>query len=592
LKRQREASVAARRQAGLGRLRTRAGDRCHRRAVATGCLIAWFSAGVFLGIMLAPAVSAQKRTELEEPGQVERRPVQEAPAEAGRSTRRRGLGSKSESKESSESKEGSDAEPERQPNEATTILPDSEAIDESIEQDDEPHPDEATSILPDSEAVDESIEQGDEAHPDEATTILPDSEAVDESIEAAKTPIEGGKAETKTSEPARRPDRQWSIRWQNAFIVERVDDPQYQFLFGGRIQNDWGIYAPDNDLENDFGGDGTGTKFRRARLYFQGQFFRHGFFKAEYDFANGSEGTEFSDVYMGLNLPKIGLIRVGYFKEPFSLEFQNSSNFISFNERSSSFAFTPARNSGIMMNGNFLIRDSTFAVAFMRRTDDLGEGFSNKEDYHLTARITGLPYFEDGGARLLHLEFGYSHQFADQDVGTRYDIGPANDFAPTLVDTGAALAVTDVDLFNFGLAVVEGSFSLQAEVTLSLPHGGISENPLFWGTYLELSWWLTGENRRYLRGRGVFSRVVPRGRFDPDKGQWGALEVATRYSWLDLSDHGIRGGTLGEWSLALNWVLFSNLRVSNNYVFSHTADREGFDSGVAHSWVTRFQIDF
>ncbi len=139
---------------------------------------------------------------------------------------------------------------------------------------------------------------------------------------------------------------------------------------------------------------------------------------------------------------------------------------------------------------------------------------------------------------------------------------------------------------------------MQSEVTISLPHGGkISENPVFWGAYAELSWWITGETRRYLRGRGVFSRVVPKRRFDPERGRWGAIETALRYSWLDLSNDGIRGGTLSEWSFAINWVLFSNMRVSNNYILSQARDRastgtQPAQSGIAHSWVTRIQIDF
>jgi phosphate-selective porin OprO/OprP len=305
------------------------------------------------------------------------------------------------------------------------------------------------------------------------------------------------------------------------------------------------------------------------------------------------------------------LLRIGYFKEPFSLQFLNNSNFISFNERSGSDALSPGRNSGVMLNGNFLIRDSTYALAFMRRTDEIGDGFSNEGDYHITARVTGLPYFEDGGARLLHVELGYSHQFADKNVGTQYRQRPSNNFAPNIVDTGL-LAAKNVELFNAGLAVIEGSLSLQSEVTVSIPHGGFSENPVFWGTYAELSWWVTGENRRYLRGRGVFSRVVPKNRFDPEKDHWGAVELALRYSWLDLSNDGIRGGTLSEWSFALNWSPFSNMRVSNNYVLSQTGDRASIPaipgspgpplvppvpaisakSGFAHSWVTRFEIDF
>jgi phosphate-selective porin OprO/OprP len=519
---------------------------------------------------------------LEEPGQIERSPAS---------------GSTAASRDSDVS------DPELEPGEATTILPDSEAVDTTI--------DDELDVPPDNEGA--SDDEDDALHPDEATTILPDGEAIDESIEEEAPPDETGSGGAASSSPGPPSDPEWSIRWQNAFIVERVDDPRYQFLFGGRIQNDWGVYGPDNDLQNEFGGDGTGTKFRRARIYFQGQFFRFGFFKAEYDFGDGDDGAAFSDVYAGINLPKFGLIRVGYFKEPFSLQFQNSSNFISFNERSSIDSLNPGRNSGIMVNGNFLIRDSTFALAFMRRTDDVGEGFSSKEDYHLTARVTGLPFFEDGGRRLLHLEVGFSHQFADKNKGTRYQQRPGSDFAPNVIDTGS-LFVDNVELFNFGLALVEGSFSLQSEVTITLPHGGISEDPVFWGGYGELSWWVTGETRRYLRGRGVFSRVVPKSRFDPEKGQWGAFETAVRYSWLDLSDDGIRGGTLAEWSLALNWVLFSNMRISNSYVVSLVRDRvdpaipaippspgdpgtpftpvNSRDGGIAHSWVTRIQIDF
>lgn len=509
-------------------------------AVAAGL----FVLGVAVGVVVpTDARAAGERLQLEEPGEVERAPVEESPKPDA-------------------------ADPLTKPEKpmGNPIL--GSSSDESkAKSDDDAHPDEAVAILPDSEAVDESID-------------APDAEEVSEETDAAP-------AAKKEPESAPR----WSIRWQNAFIVERVDDPQFQFLFGGRVQNDWGVYAPDNDLESDFGNEGTGVEFRRARIYFQGQFFRYGFFKAAYDFSDGNDGTQFADVYAGLNIPKIGLIRVGRFKEPFSLEFQDNSNFLSFNERSSSLTFTPGRNTGVMLNGNFLIRDSTFALAFMRRTDDVGEGFSSKEDYHLTTRWTHLPYFEEGGRHLLHVEIGYSHQFADKSQGTQYTQGAANNFAPNLVDTGL-LAVSDVDLFNIGLALVEGSFSIQSEATLSIPRGGISEDPVFWGSYVQMSWWVTGENRSYLRGRGVFSRVVPHHRFDPDKGQWGALELATRYSWLDLSDDGIRGGTIHEWSAAINWVLFSNLRMSNNYVLTQTGDRNGFQSGIAHSWVTRFQVDF
>jgi phosphate-selective porin OprO/OprP len=565
-----------------------------------GALSAWIAGSILCGLLAGPSpLAGEPLGELEEPGEVERHPIGEKSAPVADSSHASEVDPKAAAQEEPKP-DRADPAPSKQDvqdEEATTILPDSEAVDPTI--DEEPAPKSGDSgEAPSAEA---SSDSGGEAgapeaaaedlHPEEATEILPDSEAVDESIvEGAKPePKEGAAAATEPAAAAP-PEPQWSIRWQNAFIVERVDDPRYQFLFGGRIQNDWGAYIPDHDLENSIGGDGTGVKFRRARLYFQGQFFRHGFFKAEYDFAD-SQGVNFTDVYAGLSgLPGVGLLRVGQYKEPFSLQYENSSNFMSFNERAGIQVFSPGRNTGIMLNGNF-IRNMTYAVSFNRRTDDLGEGFSSKEDYHLTTRLTGLPYFEEGGARLLHVEFGYSHQFADKDEGTRYDIGVANSFSPVVIDTGT-LPVDEVDLFNVSVALVQGPLSLQGETTLSLPRGGISEDPIFWGAYAQVSWWLTGEHRRYLRGRGVFSRVVPNHRFDPEQSQWGGLEMAVRYDWTDLTNDGIRGGTLGEWSFAINWLLFSNMRVSNNFVFSDVRDRVAVETGYAYSWVTRFEVDF
>ena len=537
---------------------------------------AWLASLIAVLLMVPDHALAQSQAplgELEEPGEMERAPIEgearsaEAPSDTA-----------------------SQAGPDNRDEEVTERAGDEGSVDGSsdevavnsdpLEDDSELHEDEAIEILPDSEAVDETIEQTDE--PEEA--------------EEAEKPEEGEKPgkptdeEAAQEEPSAPREPEWRIRWQNAFIVERVDNPSYQFLFGGRVHNDWGAYVPSDDIEDDFGGNGTGVKFRRARIYFQGQFFRYGFFKVEYDFSNQEE-NEFVDVYGGLSLPGIGLVRVGHFKEPISLEFLNSSNFRSFNELPGIQAFSPVRNTGFMLNGNFLTRGSTYSIGFFRRTDGVGEGFSNNEDYRLTSRITAMPYYRDGGRRLLHLELGFSHQFADSSEGTRYAYPAGSEFAPNLVDTGI-LPVNDVELLNVGVAVVEGSLSFQGEVMLAAPHDGISEDPVFWGTYGQVSWWLTGERRRYLRGRGVFSRVVPQKRFDPEKGEWGAIELAARFSWLDLSNDGIRGGTLAEGTLALNWVLFSNFRMSNNYVLSHTGDRPVTRSGFTHTWVTRFMIDF
>ena len=59
------------------------------------------------------------------------------------------------------------------------------------------------------------------------------------------------------------------------------------------------------------------------------------------------------------------------------------------------------------------------------------------------------------------------------------------------------------------------------------------------------------------------------------KGEWGAWEIALRYSHLDLSDSGVTGGLLNDVTVGLNWYLFHNLRWFLNYVYSNRVGEGG-----------------
>jgi len=82
------------------------------------------------------------------------------------------------------------------------------------------------------------------------------------------------------------------------------------------------------------------------------------------------------------------------------------------------------------------------------------------------------------------------------------------------------------------------------------------------GYYLGASWVLTGERRRWSPGNGAFSGPVPSKTLG--EGGLGALELAVRYSDLDLNDNpgragsalplgGSRGGAQRILGLGLNW---------------------------------------
>ena len=102
-------------------------------------------------------------------------------------------------------------------------------------------------------------------------------------------------------------------------------------------------------------------------------------------------------------------------------------------------------------------------------------------------------------------------------------------------------------------------------------------NPHVSGWYLQGAWTLTGEHRSWSSSNGGFRGIVkPRRDFDPAAGGWGAVELAARYSVLDLNDQpglagvatpfgGVRGGEQKIATFGLNWYPNSVIRFLFDY---------------------------
>jgi phosphate-selective porin OprO/OprP len=292
-------------------------------------------------------------------------------------------------------------------------------------------------------------------------------------------------------------------------------------------------------------------------------------------------------------------------KEPFSLERQTSITNTTFMERAlANDAFAPGRNVGIMVGKPVLNERLTLAGGGFLNTgsfSDVGEAsdrMTEANGYNLTARVTGLPWYADEGARLVHLGLSYSHGVRnDKDIDDRVEFRARPESRITderLVDTGFFFT-DDVDSINPELAIVLGPFSLQGEYFHTFTDADGKDDPEFWGFYVQGSYFLTGEHRNYNASRGVFSRVTPRHEFRPLRGGWGAWELGARFSYIDLNDEGIKGGRERNFTAGLNWYLTRNFRLMFNYVRASVKDRATqppIDSGRAHIYQARFQIAF
>ncbi|MCB1154654.1 porin, partial [bacterium] len=333
-----------------------------------------------------------------------------------------------------------------------------------------------------------------------------------------------------------------------------------------------------------------GAEFRAARLFVSGRLYKHVVFKAEYDFAGGD--ADFKDVYIGLDdIPFLGEIKVGHFKEPFGLEELTSSRFVTFMERASISEFVPGRNTGVAFQNAVLDKRATYAFGVFREADDFGTS-EMPTSWNLTGRVTAAPY--RSGSNVIHLGVAYSHKFVRSNgADIRLRQRPESHLARRFVDTGTFEA-ENIDLLGAEAAVVFGPFSAQGEFLQAWINtgGGLQNIDGFRGGYALVSYFITGESRAYKDKSGAFDRVKPKKNFyatDSEEIGCGAWELAGRFSHLRLNDRDapILGGEMNDFTVGVNWYLNPNVRVMANWINSYVAG-----AGTSQVYQMRFQVDF
>ena len=324
-----------------------------------------------------------------------------------------------------------------------------------------------------------------------------------------------------------------------------------------------------------------GTEFRTARIGVEGTLYEKVGYKAEFDLAGGNGDVDLKDVYMYLKDVLGGEMRGGHFKEPFGLEQLTSSRFITFMERSVMQAFAPDRNTGVQYSDYNASKTMTWAAGVFRTTDDFGTDTGDGE-YGYTARLTGTPLYEEEGNDVFHL--GAAATFRTDDE-VRYRSRPEANLVNRVADTGV-IAADDTLVLGGEAAWVGGPFSAQAEYNLASVSATSGSDGDFSGYYAFLSWFVTGDKRTYKNTTGTFDRVKPLENFGAGTG---AIEVALRYSMLDLDD-GPSTGELNDVTAGVNWYLNPNSRLMFNAVHSEFEDGPVDDSMDA--LMMRFQFDW
>lgn len=389
----------------------------------------------------------------------------------------------------------------------------------------------------------------------------------------------------------------------------------WEHKWGGRIMFDYAMYANQNGGSFAKVGDAENyAEFRRVRFFASGKGYGVYDYKLQVDFepeqafrvdANNAprtiltDGVAIRDAYMGIHdLPFLGYVRLGNFKEAFSLEEMGSSRFTTFLERSLPNIFTPMRHVGIQAHNQTYNEQFCWQYgAFFDSIDQVAkERVSDNQGIDLVARFVWTPQYAAEGRYLTHIGVGAIYT-DDRDNLVAYAARPETHESSIFLNTGP-MAASDYLRFNLEAAKSSGPLSLQGELFyVRVDDVGAD----FYGAYAYVSYFLTGENRSYKRSSASYGRVTPFTNFwmvrtcdGPCMG-WGAWEVAARWSYLDLSDPAATGpfaGKQNDATLGLNWYLNPHMRMMFNYIHSWTDYSNGDPSAENDILSIRWQVDF
>ncbi|MFQ5415768.1 MAG: OprO/OprP family phosphate-selective porin [Myxococcota bacterium] len=337
----------------------------------------------------------------------------------------------------------------------------------------------------------------------------------------------------------------------------RFEEPQIELRLGGRFHGDLAFFDDDaSSIDND-------AQVRRGRAYIAGRLFEDWKFKFEREFSDERSGWR--NLWLRYEPFDRTWIKVGNFVAPFGLEDVASSNHATFMERALSSALSPSFGTGVAVHHRGRLGDTkrrnhwtatgAFTVEPLNdRQDDLQH---RSNHWALTSRVTFAPVAER--RRVFHLAGSFEYRNVDGGSNYRVRTRPESGMAPPFLSTGLLPDVDQTIAFGVEAATVLGPFSAQAEYMRMKLERDTRSDPVFDGWYVQATYLVTGESRRYSTGTGTFRGVRP-------KGKWGALELAARYSMLDLVDETVTGGRAKNFTAGVNWYLCENLRLMFNWV--------------------------
>jgi phosphate-selective porin OprO/OprP len=386
----------------------------------------------------------------------------------------------------------------------------------------------------------------------------------------------------------------------NLHAVVHLDAADYSQPSAGPVNTDFrrGAAATDTAHARDLS---SGTDFRRARLGVDGRAFGDWDYNLTFEFGGAGEedAGHIYEAWIQYSGLKPFHARIGAFTPSAGLEDQGSVNGMLFIERPAvadiarSLAGGETREAAEIWAGtdrwyaNTAVTGRPVGIVNSQAT-----GVSQPFDSQLgfIGRVGLTPFKTDRGLLALGLHGSYVDRPAD--IGgpdaaagaARYGIilqeRPELRVDGTRLISTGSINARHADTLGIEAAGQFGGLFLQGEYERikieRLNAAAGASDPDFHGYYLEGSYIVTGEKRRFNPSIWAFDGPAVNRPFSLKSGTWGALEVAVRYSDVDLNYHAgaagtapsadaVRGGEQVIWTGGVNWYPNSFVRFMLDY---------------------------
>lgn len=340
---------------------------------------------------------------------------------------------------------------------------------------------------------------------------------------------------------------------KDGVLVFASEDDQFRWWLDARINLDGSFFVEDrNSL-------GDGVQVRRLRIGLKSILWGDYYAELDVDFAE--EATALKDAYIRYDglFGRTGYVRAGNFRQPFGLEENTTSRNLMFPERSQGLdGFVPGRKMGLEV-AKFAPH---YRVAGSLYGPDVEEFETEDQDmtWNMAARVNANALRTEHS--VLHLGLAGTVR-QPQFETTTFQFRTRNEQHVNnykYVDTGNIPGLDDFSMVDGELAAVYKRVRVQAEHTnVGIQRIGNRPELSMSGGYVCASVFLTPDSHPYEWDTAEFGRLVP-------ASKRGALELVTRYSYVDMTDEDVRGGESTAFTVGANWYMNANVRLYMDYV--------------------------